>query len=174
MISYREIPGYSRYGISESGEVFDFVKNREMQPFLRNNSRLFVSLKSDEGKWKMRAVHQFVAMTYLGHEPQGMQLVVDHIDNDRFNNHVSNLQIITQRKNSSKDQWRRNPVSRYPGVTLRKSGKWRSKIRINNKDRHLGYFINEDEAARAYELAVIHAELFRDPIQFRKLINNFL
>lgn len=173
MIGYTQIPGYSRYGISESGEVFDFVKNRAMSTFLRTR-RHFVCLKSDEGAWKMRAIHQFVAMTYLGHEPCGMSLVVDHIDNDKTNNHVSNLQIVSQRVNSTKDQWRRNPASLYPGVTLRKSGKWRSKIRINNKDRHLGYFISEADAGRAYELAVIHAELFRDPVQFRKLINNFL
>jgi hypothetical protein len=33
------------------------------------------------------------------------------------------------------------------------SGKWRARIRIDGKQRHLGYFADEEEAAAAYREA---------------------
>ena len=56
-------------------------------------------------------------MAFFGHVPGGYKIVVDHIDNNRLNNHVSNLQLITQRENSSKD--RKNGTSQYTGVVFK-------------------------------------------------------
>ena len=43
-------------------------------------------------------------MAFLNHKPNGNKLVVDHINNVKTDNRLSNLQIITQRKNTSKDR----------------------------------------------------------------------
>eukprot|EP01045_Picozoa_sp_COSAG04_P052575 COSAG04_NODE_22482_length_354_cov_0.792157_1_plen_85_part_10 len=51
--------------------------------------------------------------------------------------------------------------SRYRGVRwIKKRRKWRAEIKIGGKQRHLGSFDDEDDAARAYAAAC--RELGRD------------
>jgi hypothetical protein len=114
-MKYKEIPGFSKYGISESGEVKNLETGRIRKSRILKKY-VHIALFSYSGKRKGFYIHQLVAMTYLGHEPCGYDRVVDHIDNDKLNNHVSNLQIISQRENSSKDKFRYNPTSQYTGV----------------------------------------------------------
>lgn len=49
---------------------------------------------------KHYSVHRLVYETYVGEIPEGM--VIDHIDGDRANNNLSNLQLTTQSKNVKK------------------------------------------------------------------------
>jgi hypothetical protein len=48
------------------------------------------------GKSKVYKVHRLVAQAFLG---DGSDLVVNHIDGDKANNHVSNLEWCTQAEN---------------------------------------------------------------------------
>ena len=60
-----------------------------------------------------------------------------------------NLQRTNQRVNASKDK--KGGTSKYIGVSWYKiTNKWVSKIEINGKIKHLGYFTDEKEAAQAY------------------------
>jgi hypothetical protein len=153
-MKYKEIPGFSKYGISESGEVIIFKTGNIKKPSLRKGY-LHVKVYSDEGKRKRFKIHQLVAITYLGHKPCGHQRVVDHIDNDPLNNHFSNLQIISQRENSSKDQFRHGRTSQYIGVAWNKrKQKWRTQISINGKNKGLGLFATEEQAHEAYQKAL--------------------
>jgi hypothetical protein len=153
-MKYKEIPGFSKYGISESGEVKNLETGRIRKSRILKKY-VHIALFSYSGKRKGFYIHQLVAMTYLGHEPCGYDRVVDHIDNDKLNNHVSNLQIISQRENSSKDKFRYNPTSQYTGVNWHKgTQKWRARIVINGKKKHIGLFATEEQAAEAYELAL--------------------
>jgi hypothetical protein len=106
------------------------------------------------GKIKTIKIHILVAMAFLGHKPDGTQkIVVDHIDNNPLNNNLTNLQLISQRENVSKD--RKNGSSQYTGVSWGKNtNKWRSIIYINNKVKHLGLFTLEEDAAKAYQNAL--------------------
>jgi hypothetical protein len=174
-MEYREIPGFSRYGISESGEVIIFKTGKILKPNLTKFGRLRIGLRSDEGKSKKLHVHQIVAIAYLRHQPCGHERVVDHIDNDKLNNHVSNLQIISNRENVSKDKWRHNYSSQYKGVAWNKQKqKWRTRIAINGKGKHLGFFSSELDAARCYELALQYIDQYQDKKQFRQLIKQLL
>ena len=100
---------------------------------------------------KTHRVHQLVAICFLNHKPDGTQnLVIDHINGDKLDNRVENLQLITQRENSSKDIKSRS--SKYIGVSwYKKSNKWKSQIFIDNKKLHLGYFNCELAAHLAYQ-----------------------
>jgi len=107
-----------------------------------------------DGFKKTFYIHQLVAMAFLNHNPNRHDLVVDHVNNDKNDNRPENLQLISNRENSSKN---RKGVSKYTGVFLRKGTKgtkrWFSSININRKIKYLGSFEFEFEAFMAYEKA---------------------
>jgi len=103
-----------------------------------------------EGIKKVFYIHQIVAMTFLGHKPDKFKLVVNHINFDKSDNRVVNLEVVTNRENSSKRQFEYS--SKYTGVYFDKPrNKWGSVIRINRKQIVLGFFINEIDAHNAYK-----------------------
>ena len=107
-------------------------------------------LLSSNGKSKTREIHQLVAESFLNHVPCGYKLVVDHIDNDKLNNRVDNLQLISQRENASKNII--NKTSKYTGVYFDKSrNKYGSRIQIDGKNIFIGRFNCELKAHLAYQ-----------------------
>ena len=151
---WKDVPNYEEdYMVSSRGRVKSMKLNKEriLKPGL-SNSYLQLRL-CREGKIKTFTVHKLVAMAFLGHVPCGFKLVVDHIDGNRTNNNLSNLQIITNRENTSNNK--KGGSSKYVGVSLHKpSDKWISRIQINDKQKHLGTFKTEIEAHNAYQEAL--------------------
>jgi hypothetical protein len=84
-------------------------------------------------------------------------LVVDHINNDRADNRKSNLRLVSKKQNSQNRRGQRNTSSAYKGVSRNKHGNWQAQIKINGKSKHLGSFINEKCAAKAYDKAAKEA-----------------
>ena len=164
---FRSIPGYEGYyEVSNFGNVKSLereylnkgkypgtVKEKILKPHFTDKGYQKVNLYKD-GKSRHIKNHVLVAMAFLGHKPDGThKIVVDHIDNNPLNNHVSNLQLISQRENSSKDK--KNGSSQYTGVIRNKNtNKWHSYIKINGKQKHLGLFTSEEEAHEAYQKAL--------------------
>lgn len=110
-----------------------------------------------KGNKKTKRVHQLVAEAFLGHKPCGYTKVVNHIDFNPLNNHVNNLEIITQRKNTNQKHLKSK--SKYVGVTWRKAKKkWVATIRIGNKRKQIGSFTDEKEASKAYKREVKRIE----------------
>jgi hypothetical protein len=127
-------------------------KGMVLKKTLSNRGYYGVSL-SKKGKNISHRIHVLVASVFLEHTPCGHEVVVDHIDNDKLNNRVNNLQLITQRQNSSKD--RKGGSSKYVGVFWYKaSKKWESMIGYKGKQIYLGRFKNELDAAASYNLAL--------------------
>jgi hypothetical protein len=132
------------------GKIKDYhYKSKILKPGTNNNGHLFVNLYKDN-KPKTRTIHQLVAESFLNHVPCGYKLVIDHIDNDKNNNFLDNLQIITQRLNASKDK--KNKSSKYTGVIWHKfHQKWTCSIRIGKSRKYLGYYMDEHKAHLAYQ-----------------------
>lgn len=81
-------------------------------------------------------------------------LEVDHIDRNGLNNQRSNLRICTHQQNNWNQEKKVIGTSKYKGVYWFASRKkWIARMRINGKTTHLGCFIKEDDAARAYDNA---------------------
>lgn len=82
--------------------------------------------------------------------PKGMD--TDHINGDGLDNRRENLRVVTKRQNQQNLHILKS--SKFPGVDWNKSHKkWRTKIQINGKSHHLGYYNNEEMAARRYRIA---------------------
>ena len=125
------------------------IKERVLKPCDNGKGYLFIILRKDNCS-KQRTLHQMVAESFFNHKPKEHKLVVDHINGDRQDNRLDNLQLISQRHNTSKDK--KNKTSKYTGVCWnRHINKWMSAIRIDNKKKHLGYFKCELAAAVAYQ-----------------------
>lgn len=154
---FRDIEGYEGlYQISNLGRVKSFKgkKERVLKSAVDSAGYLMVVLCNDSTR-KTYRIHKLVAINFLNHKPDGYKLVVDHIDNNKLNNNIDNLQLITPRKNLSKDRGKFNDSSRHIGVCFHKtSSKWLSRICINGKSKHLGLFQNELEASNAYQTAL--------------------
>jgi hypothetical protein len=150
----RNIKGYEDiYSIDEYGNVYSNYTNKFLKPFLNREDgrgRLFVILRKD-GKNSVKYIHKLVAENFLGHISNGYKEVVDHIDNNPLNNHVSNLQLTTARHNLCKDK--KNKTSKYAGVSWNKQkSKWVSQISVGHNKIYLGQFKCELSAAFAYNL----------------------
>jgi len=85
--------------------------------------------------------------------PEGM--VVDHINHNPLDNRRNNLRIATPSQNN----WNtRKKSGTYKGVGwVPMISKWYSRIRYRGKNRNIGNFIIEEDAARAYDKAAIVA-----------------
>lgn len=160
---FRDIDNYEGlYQVSNLGRVKSLSReiNQSFRVFTSKERILKHGINSDgyccvvlysNNKSKSFKVHKLVAQTYL--ECNNNKLIVDHINNDKLDNTVENLQYITQRLNSSKDK--KNTSSIYTGVSWSKEKKkWKSCIRINGKSKHLGYFTDELEASKLYQKAI--------------------
>jgi len=81
--------------------------------------------------------------------------VVHHKDSNGLNNTKSNLEIITLAENNMHCRKRRRPTSsKYKGICFSRSRrKWQGQIAYNGTHKFLGYFENEEDAARAYDEA---------------------
>lgn len=148
---WKTIEGYEDYQVSNYGRVKSKKCSKEKisKLSITKHGYYTISLYKDKIKKTMN-VYQLIAIAFLNHKPCGMDLVVNHKDFNKLNNHVDNLEIVTQRENTNKKHIK--SISVFTGVTWCKSNKkWVSQILINNKKIHLGYFLNEIDAHNAYQ-----------------------
>lgn len=77
--------------------------------------------------------------------------VIDHRDGDTFNNQKSNLRFCTYSQNNANKIPKRNGSSKYKGVYWHKRSKvWGANIGVDHKQKNLGYYSSEKDAAEAY------------------------
>ena len=140
---WKDVIGYDgRYKISNYGNLIS-IKNGKIKKLKGSISNK--GYKQFTLNWKEKELrrtygcHVLVAMSFLNHEPNGnIGLVVDHIDNNKLNNNVNNLQLLSSRENNIKK-----------GIGCKYYGVWKSKDRftaglfVDKKRVYLGRFENE-------------------------------
>lgn len=98
------------------------------------------------GKQKMIQMHAEIIGRKEG-------FVTDHINGNGLDNRRGNLRHATNRQNGQNLHVEKS--SKYPGVSWSKSNtNWRATIRVRGKVKYLGGFVDELEAAQAYQAAV--------------------
>lgn len=109
-------------------------------------------------KWYGRAeidgknvyLHRFILEAATG-------VQVNHWDNDGLNNVRTNLITCSNQENCRAKKNRPTYFkSRFRGVGwYKRNSCWRAELVVMHKQFHLGYFQNEEEAAKAYDEAAI-------------------
>ena len=97
--NFKPIPGFENsYLISKDGDVYSLISNKMLKPSPHiKDGYLQLSLKADNGKNYTYRVHRLVAMTYI-ENPNNLS-DVNHIDFNRINNYVENLEWISHSNN---------------------------------------------------------------------------
>lgn len=94
---FKPIPEFENYGISKSGVIINFKRQKELKCFIDKDGYYKVGFCVNNKKYN-RFVHRLVAICYIDN-PDNLP-IVDHIDGNRTNNSVENLRWTTYSGNS--------------------------------------------------------------------------
>ena len=111
-------PIYRLYGAKEDGTILNLKTMRRLKPWLRRDGYLSI-VAYKNGKRKYYSVHRFVYECFRGDILSELQ--VDHIDNDKQNNCIDNLQLLTPAANCQKapvGKRRENGKPRIPVISI--------------------------------------------------------
>lgn len=115
-------------------------------------------IEKSNGYWrhtyqgKKKYNHRIIWEFHYGPIPLGMQ--VDHINQDRLDNRIENLRLVTHKDNNKNKGINKNNTSGYLGVSWsKKYSKWVSHITVDGKYIFLGYFNEPEKAAEARKIA---------------------
>lgn len=107
------------------------------------NSNYFAGTINSKKHW----LHRYIMNSQQGE-------YVDHIDGDFDNYRKINLRICNNAENNRNRGLQKNNTSGYAGVSwAKREQKWRARIKIDGKEKHLGYFSNKDDAILAKKYA---------------------
>jgi hypothetical protein len=99
MVKWRNIKGYENcYKVSELGQIYSIKSNKILKQQKQVNGYLYVSLCKD-GSVKPHRVHRLVVENFIDNTKNKPQ--VNHIDSDRTNNNLNNLEWVTVSENLS-------------------------------------------------------------------------
>lgn len=104
--------------------------------------------------------HRLVWLYVFGEFPENQ---IDHIDNDKLNNKLSNLRESTHKQNQRNRQKPRNNKSGFKGVTLDpKTGKYRGCVYSDKFNHYCGSHATAELANEAVKLKRIelHGEFY--------------
>lgn len=91
---------------------------------------------------KTRRIHRLVMEAFVGFS----DLEVNHKNGIRADNRLGNLEYCTRSYNQ-RDRHLRGGAQ---GVTQYRNGKWQAQIKSNNRNIHLGYFKDREDACQVY------------------------
>ena len=96
---WKQIPDTNNmYYVSSFGRVYSKHTNKLRKLFKHNNGYLLVDYKNVHGKKITKKVHRLVAELFIP-KPSD-DLIVNHIDGDKTNNHIWNLEWVTHKENT--------------------------------------------------------------------------
>ena len=147
---WRSINGFINYQVSNLGRVRNANTGRILKLWDNGHGYLKVVLCKN-GKSFTCKVHRLVAQEFIDNPDN--KKCVDHVDNIRTNNIVTNLRWCTYSENNRNVTKQQNTSSQYLGVAWHKhKNKWICQAQDENgKAKFLGYYENEKDAAQKYD-----------------------
>lgn len=107
------------------------------------NSNYFSGSINHQKYW----LHRYIMNAHKGE-------YVDHIDGNFDDYRKTNLRICNNAENNRNRGLQKNNTSGYPGVNwAKREQKWRARIKVDGKEKHLGYFDDKNDAIAAKKYA---------------------
>ena len=147
---FKKLEDYSLYEISNLGRIKNIKTNKFIKQTIITKGYLGVYIYRDS--WKKFVsikVHRLIAETFIGKQEN---LVIDHIDNNKQNNNLNNLQYVTNRYNivkqklfSKKGFIRKNKNVKIQTYTIeyRKPSEKRKSFTSNNINNCINHYCLE-------------------------------
>ena len=129
---WKQIKGYSHLFISRDGKIWTATYNRLLKPYITNRGYLNIGLNKDKVV-KSVGVHRLVAEAFIPN-PDNLPCV-DHIDGNKLNNCVENLQWISHSDNTRKACIGKDRRAR-PVICI-ETGKVFKTIKAANQEYHI-------------------------------------
>ncbi len=142
---FRIITDFENYEVSNMGNVRVIKTKKILNLGYGTGGYCKVELYF-AGKRVTKRIHRLVAETFL--ENPDDKSCVDHIDNNRLNNNLTNLRYATKNENQQNRKLNINNTSGQKGV-IRIKNKWHAYIGIDGILVHLGSFTNKEDAIQA-------------------------
>lgn len=125
-----DIKGFENYTIDINGNILSKIRNKNMKCLKHTAGYCRVALVDKNGKSKFKYVHRLVAETYIDNPENKPQ--VNHIDGDRSNHKLSNLEWVTQSEN---DLHSYNKLKRKPSFLGKFGSLHHSSIKVTNGNK---------------------------------------
>lgn len=99
MLKIKDIKNFEDYTIDENGNVYSKRKNKYLKNTINRNGYCKVTLQKNKYK-KMFSIHRLVAEAFIPNVENKPQ--VNHIDGNKQNNNIKNLEWVTAKENMNK------------------------------------------------------------------------
>ncbi len=99
MVEWRELQGFSNYLVSNTGDVKSLFTGRLCKYNIKVGYPTVGIYADNVSKPKNKSIHRLVAQAFIPNPENKPQ--VNHIDGNKLNNHVSNLEWVTSKQNMS-------------------------------------------------------------------------
>ena len=130
---YSVHPIYDLYASDKNGNVINIIKKVPNKGTKNHSGYMQCCVRKYGGKQKKYSVHRFVWKCFNGIIPEGK--VIDHINNDKEDNRLCNLQLLTQQDNCKKSSKNRD----YTFVAKNHENKKCVKV-INKNANEVSYY----------------------------------
>lgn len=140
---WKNIPGYERYAVSNLGRVKNNISGKLLNMRKAKNGYMRVNLRKGNVKYEkptVTHVHRLVAEMFL--TPITGKNCVNHIDGDKENNCVDNLEWVTSKENTmhaikvglmNPDYSEMNKKSRIKSNAAHNTKQYRQKMQMVNQ-----------------------------------------
>ena len=161
------IPGYEAYSVTEEGviyshkkpigkgkgKVLDYSYKRELKPQINHKGYVSVVLEQNTSNAKTMIIHRAVALAYIPN-PNNYD-TVNHIDENKTNNHVSNLEWMSNADNVAYSQAKTRLIKTPEGdiIEITNLTKWcREVLGIKSSGNMLRSLRNPNMPCKGYKL----------------------
>ena len=162
----------------ETGIVYNRRTRKSVGSILNTKGYVLIGKWANGKKYSIKRSHIIWWSKHQKMPP--VKMCIDHIDGDRANDRIENLQILSNQQNLAKKRKNTKGSSKYIGVIFVKNKKkFRVQIKKYGKYYYFGYHENEKDAAIARDRGMIelYAKEMREtgflpPLNFPEILQN--